>query len=159
MVSFFKPPTQSESKRRKRKKKHCFYFHGPAKLVEALSDTGFKLEYRGKTYQRSIRNMRKYKAKAEEGDEETLPPEPPMDVKKGSLIAVKDSDEPKDQHFHIAMVDEISDEVLKVRYFGTTAKTQAKAKFKPIWIDPESNKIRFSRPKGTKTEAYACRYV
>jgi hypothetical protein len=157
LVTFFKPPTQKEVKRRRRKAKHCFYHHGPAKLVKALSDTAFVLEYRGRKYRRSIRNMRKYRGKTT--DQNILPPDADIKVKAGNLVAVKDSDAPDDKLFHIAKVESISDEHLKVRYYGTNKQNPAQVKFKPMWIDPKDNKLRVRRPVTHPLEAKRYQYT
>jgi len=162
LVTFFKPPTQAEAKRRQRKVKHCFYHHGPAKLTLALSNTTFELTYRKRTYQRSIRNLRKYRAGKTNSPEPkvyALPPDQVLSVKVGNLVAVKDSNDPKDLLFHIAMVDSISDEHLKVRYFGTTSRNPKQVKFRPIWIDPSDSKLRFTKPKVSNALANKHRFT
>ena len=162
LVTFFKPPTQAEAKRRQRKVKHCFYHHGPAKLTLALSNTTFELTYRKRIYQRSIRNLRKYRAgkiSSPAPKVYALPPDQVLSVKVGNLVAVKDSNDPKDLLFHIAMVDSISDEHLKVRYFGTTSRNPKQVKFRPIWIDPSDSKLRFTKPKVSNALANKHRFT
>ena len=56
-VTFFIPPTAAQAKVAGRKPKHLPNFRGPASVVEILSETTYKLEYRGRTYKRSAAEL------------------------------------------------------------------------------------------------------
>ena len=132
-VTFFIPPTAAQAKVAGRKPKHLPNFRGPASIVEVLSDTTYKLEYRGRSYKRSAAELRPYKAKT-----------PPLQLPTANdpnlyldnlilnnFVALRDTDHPDDKHFSVAKVLEVDEDTNQVtlQYFGTKTGNIKQAKW------------------------------
>ena len=86
-------------------------------ITRALSENGtaWQLTWNGRTYNRNIMHMQPYSPDAHVLQEQRAVQDNTVQV--GSYVAVLDSGE--DQHYHLALVTEMTDQVRVLRYLGT----------------------------------------
>ena len=131
-VYFYRPPTQGETLRRDRIKKHLYHYHGPAKVVRRLRDRQYEIEHLdGKTRKRFPRDasmlipakdMPKLLSDEVEPAERTqkeLPSahEQGLPLKEGELVITKDH--PSSTEWYVAEVIQILPTETRVKYFST----------------------------------------
>ena len=135
-VAFYYPPTQKEAKTRGRKVKHLLQFRGPAEIVKVLSssNSAFRIKYNDKFYNRSVINLRPYKAQDvydfDEPDDDDF-------IKVGQKVAVIDnlSDQVNNSRIHIAEVIDVTDDEVEVWYMMTFSNNIKTAKWKFVYAE------------------------
>ena len=116
-VTFYLPPSKEQAQSLSKNPKHCLQYAGPAVITESLSDNGtaWKLRWNGRTYMRNIMHMQPYVPDAHVLHEQRAVQDNTVQV--GSYVAVLDSGE--DDHYHMALVTDLTDQVTTLRYLGT----------------------------------------
>jgi len=152
-VTFFRPPSEAEAKIAGRKPKHLMQQHGPAVITKELSSnhTTFRLQYKGRTYERHVINMTPYTAS---GTPKLFELTLDTTITQGSFVAVLDDDE--DKSYHVAEVLSVVNEQVNVHYWGTTTKKLETAKWGPLWTIPGTNRVTRNKPSATNTEERRC---
>ena len=130
-VSFYLPPSEKEAKDMGRKPKHMLQYKGPGIITKILSRTTYQLEYEGRTYYRCFSELRLYKSNS-------LPMDLPvandtrMQERKvivGNFVALCNTDDPEDDHFHLCRVLAIEDEKAILLNYSTSTRNLKLAKF------------------------------
>ena len=116
-VTFYLPPSKDQAQALGKNPKHCLQFAGPAIITKALSENGtaWRLTWNGRTYNRNIMHMQPYAPDTHVLQEQWAVQDNTVQV--GSYVAVLDGGE--DQHYHLALVTDISDKIRVLRYLGT----------------------------------------
>ena len=142
-VSFYIPPAQDEVVKARRRPKHLLQYRGPATVVAVLSPnrTTYRLYYKGRHYERSILNIHPYKS-------DSLPQmhnlTTDQSITIGSYVACLDDID--DDHYHIARVLSIVDDIITVWYYGTKHSILRHAVWKPLWHDEHTDSVGFHKP-------------
>ena len=152
-VKIYAPPGHEEALRRKRKAKHMFQFRGPLRIVDKPTPSTFVLEDRTpakKRYRRHISNLRRWIGPL---PDVTAPQDQPVpigqeDIEVGDFIATAWDDASTD--VAIAKVTDVDDSEIRVWCWGSTAKNQMKARFKPVYTSIDKNKretVHLGKPR------------
>ena len=148
-VSLFIPPSEQEAKRAGRKAKHLLHFKGPAIVTEVLSNTSYKLDYNGRVYYRCFAELRPYKSS-------NLPVDLPianegnMELNKfipGNFVALCDTDDENDVHFHLCKVLAIEDDRALLLNYATWGTKISSAKFSILYQERNSGRYTTQKPK------------
>jgi transposase InsO family protein len=144
-VKIYVPPTHAQILRTGRKSNHIVAWRGPCKITRILSSSSYEMEEEasGRTFQRSIINIRPFRASRN-------PPPPHHDLiavaalRPQTIIAVRDTPE---SSFHLASVLKVTESLLSIHYLGTTTPTLDTAIFRRVWIAPDGRTVlKDSRP-------------
>ena len=116
-VTFYLPPSKEQAQALGKNPKHCLQYAGPAVITESLSNNGtaWRLRWNGCTYNRNIMHMQPYAP-----DDHVLQQQRAVQdntIQVGSYVAVLDDGE--DDHYHIALVTDLTDQITTLRYLGT----------------------------------------
>ena len=149
-VSFYLPPTEKEALAMGRKPKHLLQYRGPAFVVEKLSASTYRIEFEGRKYNRCFSELRPYKS-------DKLPLDLPManheDMQErklivGNYVALCDSADPEDDHFHLCKVIEIEDDTTAVLLnYATSSSNLATAKFSIMYQERPSSRYTIVKPR------------
>jgi len=103
--------------------KHLLWWRAPATVTKVLSATTYEVEHGGRTFQRAVSELRRYN-----------PDEPPDELpmanhpdafytgyKVGNYVALADSDDPDDNHFHVARILAVADGRIRLQNYVTTS--------------------------------------
>ena len=136
-VKMYIPPGHVEAVRRKRKAKHIVQFRGPLRIDERPSGTTMVLScyFNPKNkFRRNITNVRRWNGPLPSKDAVNMaaPPCTFHDIEEGDFMFVREDNLAK--KMDLTCVDEIDNENITVRCFGTTGKSPASAVFTPVWI-------------------------
>ena len=148
-VSFYLPPSEKEALAMGRKPKHLLQYRGPAFVVEKLSNTTYQIEYEGRKYNRCFSELRPYKS-------DKLPLDLPMANHEemqerklivGNYVALCDSADPEDDHFHLCKVIEIEDHTAVLLNYATFSTNLAKAKFSIMYQERRGLRYTTDKPR------------
>ena len=130
-VTFYLPPSQDQAQKLGKYPKHLLQYAGPGELVQALSNNGtaWKIRWNGRTYHRNVMHMIPYRPDTVVQEEQRFIQDNSVTV--GSYVAVMDDSE--DDHYHIAQVIEMTDDLTTLHYMGTGSKTLRSAVWKPMY--------------------------
>ena len=119
-VSFYLPPDDKKAQKMGRKRKHILQYTGPGVIAKQLSPnaTSFRIEYKGRSYNRNVMHINKYRAANEVPAALQLVIDYTVSV--GSYVAVLDQTE--DQRYHMAQVIDMTDEVTTLHLHGNKRK-------------------------------------
>ena len=125
-VSLFIPPSEKLAKQMGRKPKHLLMYRGPAVMEEVLSNTTYRLEYLGGKYFRCFSELRPYKATKAPIN---LPTETDLDMQTrkvvvGKYVALCDTVDKEDDHFHLCKVTVIADDKVILQNYATWYTTE-----------------------------------
>ena len=149
-IKIYVPPTHAQILRTGRKSNHIVAWRGPCTITRILSPSSYEMEEdcSGRTFQRSIINIRPFRATKD-------PPPPHHDLiavaalHPKTVIAIRDT---PDSSFHLASVSQINETHLSVHYLGTTTPTLDTAVFRLVWIAPDGRTVlKDSRPARNHT--------
>merc|ERR1711907_381428 len=148
-VSFYIPPTEKEALVMGRKPKHLLQYKGPAFVVEKLSDTTYRIQFEGRNYNRCFSELRPYKSDKAPLD---LPMANHVDMQErklivGNIVALCDTDEPEDDHFHLCKVIEIEDDTAVLLNYATFGKKLSTARFSIMYQKRENLRYTTEKPK------------
>ena len=148
-VSFYIPPTEDEAKKMGRKPKHLLSYRGPAIITEVLSTSTYKLEFNGRTYYRCFSELRPYKSPRLPL---TLPManDPGLQEHKlivGNYVALCDSNDPEDVHFHLCRVLEIEDGKAILQNYATFGNNIKTVKFSPMYQEERTLRYTTDKPR------------
>ena len=106
-------------------------YRGPGIITKVLSRTTYQLEYEGRTYYRCFSELRLYRSNKLPLDlpvaNDTRMQERRIIV--GNFVALCDSDDPDDDHFHLCRVLGIEDEKAILLNYSTSTQNLKLAKF------------------------------
>ena len=148
-VSFYLPPSEQEALAMGRKPKHLLQYKGPAFVTEKLSNTTYRIEFEGRKYNRCFSELRLYKS-------DKLPLDLPManhelmqqrKVTVGNYVALCDSTEPEDDHFHLCKVLRIEDSTAVLLNYATFTKNLYKAKFSIMYQEEQTQRYTTEKPR------------
>ena len=148
-VTFYLPPTEQEALSMGRKPKHLLQYRGPAFVTERLSGTTYRIEFEGRKYNRCFSELRPYKS-------DKLPLDLPiathedMQERKlivGNYVALCDSADPKDDHFHLCRVLEIEDATAILLNYATFSANIHTAKFSVMYQERHSARYTTDKPR------------
>ena len=148
-VSFYLPPSEQEALAMGRKPKHLLQYKGPAFVTEKLSNTTYRIEFEGRKYNRCFSELRLYKS-------DKLPLDLPManhelmqqrKVIVGNYVALCDSTEPEDDHFHLCKVLRIEDSTAVLLNYATFTKNLYKAKFSIMYQEEQTQRYTTEKPR------------
>ena len=135
-VVFYIPPSAEEAKKAGRKMKHLPHFRGLATITTVPSDTTYEMTHHGRTYKRSVQELRRYKAAAPPTDLATANDEAMLasDLKVDNYVALCDSDDPEYNQFHVAKVLRIDADAgeAQLHQYATKAVKLQQAVWLPI---------------------------
>ena len=147
-VTFYLPPTEKEALNMGRKPKHLLQYRGPAFVTKRLSDTTYCLEFEGRKYYRCFSELRPYKS-------DKLPLDLPMAIHEemqerklvmGNYVALCDSADPEDDHFHLCKVVEIEDNAAVLLNYATFSANIQTARFSIMYQSRHSARYTTERP-------------
>ena len=122
-----------------KKQKHILQYSGPGTIVKSLSPNGtsFSILYKGRHYNRNVMHINKYRA----ADEVPAALQLAIDytVCVGSYIAVLDGSE--DQHYHMAQVIDMTDQITTLHYMGTKSRRLRDAKWIKLYHHPGTGDV------------------
>ena len=148
-VSFYIPPSEKEANSMGRKPKHLLQYRGPAFVTRVLSNTTYEIEYEGRTYKRCFSELRSYKS-------DRLPIDLPianhtnMQERKlipGNYVALCDTTELDDDHFHLCEVLAIEDDKAVLLNYATFQKNIATARFSILYQERSTARYTTVKPK------------
>ena len=148
-VSFYLPPSEKDALAMGRKPKHLLQYRGPAFVVEKLSNTTYQIEYEGRKYNRCFSELRPYKS-------DKLPLDLPMANHEemqerklivGNYVALCDSADPEDDHFHLCKVIAIEDHTAVLLNYATFSTNLAKAKFSIMYQERRGLRYTTDKPR------------
>ena len=149
-VKIYVPPTHAQILRTGRKSNHIVAWRGPCTITRILSESSYEMqeEYSGRKFQRTIINIRPFRASKN-------PPPPHHDLISAAalypktFIAVRDT---PTSSFHLASILNITETQLSIHYLGTTTPTLDTAVFRLVWIAPDGRTVlKDSRPARNHT--------
>ena len=148
-VSFYIPPSEKEAKQMGRKPKHLLQYRGPAFITEKLSSTTYQIKYEGRKYNRCFSELRPYKADRLPLD---LPMANPASMQErrlivGNYVALCDSADAEDDHFHLCKVLSIEDDKAILLNYATFNDNLANAKFSIMYQERSSLRYTTQKPK------------
>jgi len=136
-ASFFYPPTEKEAKASGRKAQHIPKFRGPATITKVLSSSksAFQINYEGRVYNRSVINLRPYTSSQPHNLSYGLQDDTTLHI--GKFIAVNDNsaDQNWNDHFHVAEIISIVNDIPKVWYYSTNAKNLKSAVWRKVYSE------------------------
>merc|ERR1712078_95547 len=132
-VTFYLPPSQDQAQRLGKHPKHMIQYAGPGELIQPLSNNGtaWKIRLNGRTYKRNVMHMIPYRPDTVVQEEQRLMQDNSVTV--NSYVAVLDDTE--DDHYHIAQVVEMTDDLTTLHYMGTGSKNLRSAVWKYMYHD------------------------
>ncbi len=138
-VTFFLPPSKEQAKALGKNPKHCLQYAGPAIITESLSDNGtaWRMRWNGRTYNRNIMHMQPYAPDAHVLHEQIAVQDNTVQV--GSYVAVLDDG--IDDHYHIALVTDLTDRLTLLRYLGTGSNDIRSAVWQWAYVSGASHYI------------------
>jgi hypothetical protein len=160
-VKIYVPPSQGEAVRRRRKCKHICQWHGPLKLMKALSNMTFELTSNfnsSRVFRRHLSNIHCWRG--------PLPAIGPgqegvilftSDVEVGEFAFVSDADFETNGAtlLHLVIVSRIDDSTLSVEVWGTTSRDAAAGSYKPVFIMESSGAPTTAPRRGRKKFAWS----
>jgi transposase InsO family protein len=138
-VKIYVPPTHAQIQRTGRRSNHIVAWRGPCRVSKLLSLSSYEVieECSGRTFQRTVINMRPFRASKD-------PPPPHHDLLSqaalhpGTIVAVRDT---PGSLFHLAKVLSSDENQLRLHYLGTTTPTLDTAAFRLVWIAPDGKTV------------------
>jgi transposase InsO family protein len=125
-VYFYKPPSQTEVRKKGRKAKHLQHYHGPAVIVKKIRTRSYEISYNGKTFKRDAGMLVPVVHLPENLSEEdpsqpTVPKVSPqkedIPFREGEIIICKgDTDA---EGWYVAEISKVLDLKIQLRYFHT----------------------------------------
>ena len=153
-VSFYIPPTEKEAHRMGRKPKHLPQYRGPATITKILSNTTYQLSHNDRIYNRCFSELRPYRSAG-----------PPMDLPAaqdvlmqqrklvvGNYVALCDSNDVEDDHFHLCEVTSIQDGKAVLLNYVTWTSNIKHAKFSVMYQHRSDLAYTTIPPKKDKLE-------
>ena len=118
-------------------------------VEEVLSNTTYKLEYLGRKYFRCFSELRPYKATKAPID---LPIATDLDMQTrkvvvGKYVALCDTADKEDDHFHLCKVTAIVDDKAVLQNYATWSQNIYRAKFTPMYQEDHTLRYTTERPK------------
>jgi len=148
-VTFYLPPSEKEAQSMGRKAKHLLQYRGPAFVTKKLSNSTYQIEFEGRKYNRCFSELRPYKS-------DKLPLDLPManheDMQErklivGKYVALCDSADPEDDHFHLCKVIAIEDDTAVLLNYATFSTKLATAQFSIMYQERQSSRYTTEKPR------------
>ena len=122
-------------------------------IKEKLSNSTYRLEFEGRTYYRCFSELRPYRSTKTPVD---LPMANSRSMQEnklivGNFVALCDSDDPEDDHFHLCKVVDIVDDKAILLNYATCTKSIKQAVFKVMY--QEDTTLRYTTVKPNRNEA------
>ncbi len=148
-VTFYLPPSEKDALSMGRKPKHLLQYRGPAFVVDKLSATTYRIEYEGRKYNRCFSELRPYKSDRLPLD---LPIATQVDMQErklivGNFVALCDSANPEDDHFHLCKIIEIEDYTAVLLNYATFTANIRTARFSIMYQERHSARYTTERPR------------
>ena len=153
-VSFYLPPSEKEAMQMGRKPKHLLQYKGPALVTQKLSSTTYQIEYEGRKYNRCFSELRLYKADRLPLDLPMANPESMQERRLvvGNYVALCDSADLEDDHFHLCKVLSIEDEKALLLNYATFSNNIHNAKFSIMYQERSTLRYTTAKPKRNARE-------
>ena len=148
-VTFYLPPSEKEANDMGRKPKHLLQYRGPAFITKVMSNTTYQIEYNGRKYYRCYSELCPYKS-------DKLPLDLPianhvhMQERKlipGNYVALCDSAEAEDDHFHLCRILAIEDGKAILLNYATWTNNIKQAKFSIMYQERNTQRYTTEKPK------------
>lgn len=148
-VTFYLPPSEKDALSMGRKPKHLLQYRGPAFVVEKLSATTYRIEYEGRKYNRCFSELRPYRSDRLPLD---LPIATQVDMQErnlivGNYVALCDTANPEDDHFHLCKVIEIEDYTAVLLNYATFTANIRTARFSIMYQEKQSARYTTEKPR------------
>ena len=118
--------------------KHLPHFRGPATVSKALSSTTYQIQHHGRTYKRSVAELRKYRAVSPPVDLPTANDEAMAanELQLDNFVALCETDDPKDKQFHVAKVVRIDadKQAAILHQYATKTANISTAVWQPLFV-------------------------
>ena len=147
-VSFYLPPSEEEANAMGRKPRHLLQYRGPAFVTEVLSGTSYGITYEGRKYSRCFSELRPYKS-------DKLPMDLPIAnhihlqerrLIPGNYVALCDSADPEDDHFHLCRVLAIEDDKAVLLNYATFQRNIKTAVFSTMYQERATARYTTQKP-------------
>ncbi len=131
-VKIYVPPTHAQILLTGRKSNHIVAWRGPCKIIRILSPSSYEVEEEGsgRKFQRTIINIRLFRATKTPPSRTTISSQPLHSSPPPSLLSAT----PPDSAFHLAKVLKLTESLLSLHYLGTTSRPLDTAVFRLVWI-------------------------
>ena len=137
-----------------RKPKHLLQYKGPAFVTEVLSNTSYQITYEGRKYSRCFSELRSYKS-------DKLPMDLPIanhvhmqerELIPGRYVALCDSADVEDDHFHLCRVLAIEDDKAILLNYATFQNNINTAVFSIMYQESSNSRYTTQKPKRNARE-------
>ena len=140
-VVFHLPPTAEQAKQLHKHPKHVLQWHGPAVITKSLSNNGttWRMKYNNRFYERHVKHMFKWTSFH---DKDGWIVNDTIGI--GTFVAYRYTN--TQPYYHIAQIEDITNDVATLWHYFTRSKVLKTAVWKPLYHKPKTNQITIKKP-------------